>query len=598
MNTRRTSLGVIAVAAAACAMAARADFADAASLKFDIVDKINWRGDKADSVPTTVEETYAYDEASDTVTVTAKFDRKGFAPLPPMLGIAVKYGFAIEFAARPAETGAAGALGPLMGFDAADGYTWKVKGLGKYVLTRPALGNGKTPKELEDTLEAEVAKVLAKGHVAPWLVLVNVPGSDPDGRGDVYWDNPGEVLYLLAELAPVLRPETAASLKRHIEAERTNRPPEARGTMPFAAGARPEIFCPDAGLLKRWEENVLGWRAKRPPGIWNLYGLARALEITGEKPDKELIAKASEIVAQSMEHRDWATLYWLRGHTPEFNAVHGVNRMFAGLVGHIRLARAAGDKDAEALGWGLLARAAALRVAMGKYTQYMHDAHLFNINYDLQPDRNMRTKTPADLVIKVETDPARYTLPRDPAWWVKQRRGDWMGELVTWNWSRPIDNVRQVHRLDEAGVDVWEWCGTDCRGTGQKRDADRSKDYWYMRLAPHLLPWRDMTPELGRFLAEHLRPEMEAYAARVVENQPHWYITYAEAILSSEISFNLPCDAYGQFMTRAWVLREKPETLQRYVDVPWLPAGDLYYIHKVAETVKAYRGVTWRQAGR
>jgi len=597
----RLSCGIarrLAFFAAVLALAAFAPAAvAAATLKFDLVDKVNWRADKAEAISAAVEETYAYDAASDTVSVAVKFDRRGFAPLPPMLAVAVKYGFPAEFQTKPAETGAVTPLGPLMGFDGADGYTWKIKGLARYVLQRPVLGGGQPPKELQDALDAQVAKVLARGHLAPWLVLVNVPGSDPDGRGDVYWDDPAETLYLLAEAAPVLRVEATGVLRQYLETERPAWPPETRSALPYATGVRRETFGPSPALLKKWEESILGWRTKRPPGLWSLYGLARYADAAGEKPSKEVMDKCRDIVNQSLEHRDWTTLYWLRGHTPEFNAVHGANRFFAGAVGCIRLARMAGDKDAEALGWGLLARAAALRFAMGKYAQFMSDAHLFGVNYDFQDDRAFKKFGPEALAIKVETNPALYTLPKDPAWWVKKRNNDWMGELVTWNWSRSIDNVRQVHRLDETGVDVWEWCGTDCHGTGQKRAADRAKDYWYARLVPNLLPWRDMTPELGRFLGDRLKPETAAYAARVVENQPHWYAAYAEAILGAEIGFNVPTDACGHFLARAWVLGEKPETLQRYIDVPWLPAGDLFYLHKVAETIKAYRGVTWKPAG-
>ncbi len=160
--------------------------------------------------------------------------------------------------------------------------------------------------------------------------------------------------------------------------------------------------------------------------------------------------------------------------------------------------------------------------SMGKYTQYMHDAHLFNIHYSIHDSIGMRRIPPEGRRIQAETDPKRYTLPDDPAWWAKMRKGDWMGGPVTWSWTKPLDNVRQVHRLDETGVDVWEWCGTDCYGTGQKRYADPQKDYWYTRLAPYLLPFRDMVPELGRFLADRLKPEAEAFCARMVENQPHW----------------------------------------------------------------------------
>jgi hypothetical protein len=601
MTAPRPFPDAMAAAVAVLLLATAATAVPAATLRFDIVDKVGWGGDRAADIPKTVEETYAYDAKTDTITVTEKFDRKGFAPVPPMLALAAQHGrpgFTVTFDPKPLQMTEAGIFGPLLGYENSDGYSWSVQGLGRYVLERPVLGAGKAPASLDGELEAEVAKVVAAGHLAPWLFLVNVPGSGADERGDVYWHQPGETLYLLAEIVPALSPETAARLKAYLKAEREAWPPETVGSVPLGEGTRREVFAPPVAVLKRWEERTLAWRLRRPPDLFALYGLARYCEVVGEKPDPGVMAAARQVLTRSTAFCDWPTLYWLRDHSPEFNAVHGVNRALAGAVGCVRLAQLAGDKDAETLGWGLLARMAALRLAMGKYAQYMADQHLFNVNYDFRGSRPWKGRRPEDAILKVETDPERFTLPKDPAWWVRKRANDWIGELVTWNWSRPVDNVRQVHRLDETGVDVWEWCGTDCYGTGQKRSLSEAEDYWYMRLAPYLLPFRDMTPEVGRFMADHLRPEAAAYAARVVENQPHWYATYAEAILGAEQGFADPCDAHGHFNARAWILAEKPETLARHIDVPWLPRGDLYHLHKLAETVKAYRGMSWHQDNR
>jgi hypothetical protein len=558
-----------------------------ASLKFDLVDEVGWRGDRAATIGDPVEETYSYDEGADTVTIDVKFDRKGFAPVAPMLAVAARYGLAVQIEPSPTETGHLSVLGPLMGVEHADRYTLKFRGLGKYIAVRPTARSGEVSVDLQDRLEAEVDKIVQAGHLAPWLFLVNVPGSGADDRGDVYWRSPAETLYLLAEVAPLLSPKSRRSLVEYLKSERAAYPPESCRCVPLAEGARREYCPPGDRLLKKWEDKNLAWQTKSPPDIWSLYGLARYYELTGERPSREVMARCAEILARGVEYRDWATLYDRRGHTPAFNAVHGVNQRFAGLIGHIRLARLAGDKEAELLGWGLLARTAALRLAMGKYTQYMHDARLFNVRYDMHPSRGFKKAASQDLVIAVQADPAKYTLPADPAWWAKRRSGDWIGELVTWSWSRPIDDVRQVHRLDEKGVDVWEWCGTDCVGTGQKRDTSEAKEFWYMRLAPCLLPFCDMVPELGQFMADHLKAESRTYCDRVVENQPHWHITYAEAILSAEIGFNMPGDAYGQFLARAWILGESSEQLQRYIDVPWVPVGDLYYLHKIAVAVSA-----------
>lgn len=35
--------------------------------------------------------------------------------------------------------------------------------------------------------------------------------------------------------------------------------------------------------------------------------------------------------------------------------------------------------------------------------------------------------------------------------------------------------------------------------------------------------------------------------------------------------------------------------LWKYADLPWVARGDWFHIHKLAETIKAYRGFTWRK---
>jgi hypothetical protein len=376
-----------------------------------------------------------------------------------------------------------------------------------------------------------------------------------------------------------------AKLKEYLKSERAAYPPERLKAAPLAQGARREVFAPDEKLLKQWEERDLPHALKGAPGVWSLYGLSRYYDLLDEDPSAETWQACRGMAERTLEHRDWATLYWQRGHTPGFNAVHEVNRLFAGFVGYVRLARRARDPKAEAFGMGMLARMAALRFAMGKYSQFLHESRQFSIAYGALP--NGGEVKPESFKITVESDPKKFMLPEDPAWWVKRHAGNWIGELVTWTWSKPLENVKQVHRLDETGVDLWEWAGVDCYGTGQKREDP--KNYWYNRLTPHLLPFRDLTPELGRFLADYLKPECQAYSMRILENQPHGQIAYAEAILSAEVGFNPPCDAYGHFLARAWILGEKPAELTGLIDVAWLPRGDLYYLHKLGEVLRAGR---------
>ena len=119
---------------------------------------------------------------------------------------------------------------------------------------------------------------------------------------------------------------------------------------------------------------------------------------------------------------------------------------------------------------------------------------------------------------------------------------------------------------------------------------DVAQPYTALTLAPYA---GLESPELARFLAAFEKPRARILADRVAENLPGWYLTYATATLGAEINYHHPLIAYHQFLVRAWVLEEPPEKLARYIDIPWMERGDLYYIHKLVVTLNAYRGTRW-----
>lgn len=541
-------------------------------LGFDVVDSIGWRGGQTDV--STATETYWYNEASDTVTVNVVFDKtSALAPLPPMLALAKKYGFDVSFNKTVVEAEPNSVLGPLMGVENTDSYSWQVSGLGKYVLSERNYGSGQVPAWLNQKLEEEVSKVLAAGHLSPWINLTNVPGSGPNARGTVYWNHPGENLYFLAEIGEFLPPAMQEQLRTYMQNERDAYMPEIIYSMPLAAGESREYFRPSNTVLGNLESGSYRWRCQGVPRIWNLYGLARYYEFVGQVPSQTVLDDCTSIVNNNLDYRDWASMYWLEGHSPHFNAVHGVNQMFAGLIGYIRLTRMAGDANAEALGWGLLARMAVLRFAMGKYTQYEYDYGYFD-------------------------------LPADPEWFADMRRGNWQGTLTSFDWSEAIDNVRQIHWLSDSKLATWEHCSTGANGDGQKLSGH---DPWWPvdwsgnpsgRFdAAYYLPFADMVPELGRFFKDYLSVETAAYVNRIEENQPHWDCAYAEQLLDAECGYHLPSDSHGIFCARAWVLGDAADKMEKHVDINWLKQGDWFYMHKLAETIRAYRGVSWSGGG-
>jgi len=73
-----------------------------------------------------------------------------------------------------------------------------------------------------------------------------------------------------------------------------------------------------------------------------------------------------------------------------------------------------------------------------------------------------------------------------------------------------------------------------------------------------------------------------------------WYTPYADCTLSFETYSLHPADSHQVFLARAWVTGDSPEQLWRYADLPWIGRGDWFYIHKLAETIKSYRGGWWK----
>jgi hypothetical protein len=52
-------------------------------------------------------------------------------------------------------------------------------------------------------------------------------------------------------------------------------------------------------------------------------------------------------------------------------------------------------------------------------------------------------------------------------------------------------------------------------------------------------------------------------------------------------------DSFQVFMFKAWTQGESAANLRRYRDIPWLQEADFFYIQKLGETIKAYKGWSW-----
>lgn len=525
-----------------------------------IIEACRWWADHLCEFPVSVRESYCYDPKGDVLTVVERFDfvrvREGgtfLAPLPPPLALAYGEDFPIEFDKKPVTTTVLTAHGPFMGVEGVRSYSWRLRGLSRYALPREEVApKGRAPRELYEELEREVGKILDAGELAPWYPVLDDNGAgymgfyDRGYRGHFVFGNPGETIYFLAEIYPLLRPETKRGVLEYLRRLRKAHPPEEGGFLLLGQG-RPRERCRPTPryIVERLNKNFLQANFYLGLGLVpeiNLYYLARYYELTGDLTElRERWPKIRSILWSYLPDLDWGTMGFLRRPVPwqgreGLGGVIDINRLFAALVGAIRLARMAGDREVEELAWGLFGRAAVLRFALGKYYRYLY--------------RNGLLRS-----------------PQENDWMLKLLAGSWHGYLYTARWKGPENDIQQVWQMDQFGVNFRE---------------DR------LRAWPGLLFFLDGVPELGRFVGDFLRQEAEALMRRVEEVMPAWWTIYCPCEQTWETNFQPPKDSYQLFMLLAWTLDERPERLAWLRGVPWLERGDLFYLHKLAKTIKAF----------
>jgi uncharacterized repeat protein (TIGR01451 family) len=533
-----------------------------AALPVSVRQKAQWWANHLCSFPVTANETYNYNMTADMVSitenvtyVTACSGGVKFAPIPPMLGIA-KDAVGVTFSGPVTDADLPTEFGPSLGIENTDQYTWNVSGLKKYTDAKRVINqSGQAPADLEQELVAQVNKITSAGHLAPWIFSDAQPRLDL--RGDLYWLNSADILYHLAEIADALPASARANLITYLRSERTAYPPEDVANLPLNQGTIRKNFAKaDQQVMDWWASERQDLFLKRVP-LYSYYALSRYYDLTHDALPSTLLQKATTVLESDMREQDWATFYWFKG----FDSVRGVtavaNRHFAGLVGYVRLARQAQDAQAESLGRALLAKAVVMRVGLAKYPRYLYTAGLTE-------------------------------LPSDPAWQPKYLAGEWMGYLQNYTWAGPNDDARQVVYLTQFGVilgDSTAFWTTGIPFTGNDWDTGFC--------SAHLVAYEDMVPELGRVLKDYAIADALIYARKVEASLPTWYRAFSEATLGAEHNLSHPVDSFQVFMAEALIGNAGADNLATYLDIPWLETGDLFYMQKLAETIKAYRGVAW-----
>lgn len=524
-----------------------------AGLPAAIQQKAQWWAGHLCNYPLTASESYSFSDQEDTASISESFTYlpvctggTTFAPVPPMLGIAMA-GLNINFSAPIINADLNTEFGPVYGVENTQSYTWTYNGLKSFVdAKRISLDSGQAPAELEQELEAQVNKVTSSGHYAPWIYSDHIPTSD--FLGDIYWLNPADELYHLVEIAEVLPESVKGQLTNYIRAELSAYPPQDIYNLPLNQGTVRQGFSVSS------PEAISGWPVQRPDvflkrvPLFNLYAISRAYDLLGDSLPADLFNKAQGILNNAMSEQDWATFYWFKGFEDRPEAVINANRHFAGMIGFTRLAKKANDLSSAHLGYALLAKAAILRIGLAKYPRYLYSSGLVE-------------------------------LPAQSDWQVRMTGGKWVGYIFNYQWASGFQDARQVNGINQFGVELLDHSG--------------DPEIYHSLINSHLTAFRDMVPEMGRLLNEDAKADADIYINRTTSNTPHWYASFAEATLGLEHNLNHPMDAFQLFLAKAWIDMDTQDHLAKFADIPWLQQGDLFYMQKLAESIRAYRGSAW-----
>ncbi len=89
-----------------------------------------------------------------------------------------------------------------------------------------------------------------------------------------------------------------------------------------------------------------------------------------------------------------------------------------------------------------------------------------------------------------------------------------------------------------------------------------------------------MAPELADYLKANALNKVQTAVNEYETVAPYWYVTLFEAGYAENAQAPL-FDAYGLFAAKSWILDVPGEEMEKLLDVPAFPVGDLYYVQKL-----------------
>jgi len=95
-----------------------------------------------------------------------------------------------------------------------------------------------------------------------------------------------------------------------------------------------------------------------------------------------------------------------------------------------------------------------------------------------------------------------------------------------------------------------------------------------------------LVPELGQYLHDNALADVQEAVEEYSEIAPYWFVSNFEVIHFEGATQHL-YDHYALFQAKALVLKEPREELVKYLDVPAVEVGDLFYIQNLVAAIEA-----------
>jgi hypothetical protein len=95
-----------------------------------------------------------------------------------------------------------------------------------------------------------------------------------------------------------------------------------------------------------------------------------------------------------------------------------------------------------------------------------------------------------------------------------------------------------------------------------------------------------LVPELGEYLNTNIRQKVQEAVSEYEYIAPYWFVSRYESVIGEGV-ISPPYNYASIFQAKAYILKESPEELAKYLDIPGFARGDLFYIQNLVAILDA-----------